>query len=125
MLTFTVEGQPVPKGRPRFANHAYTPKRTRAYETLVRAAALEALGVFGSPWELGGKMGVRLWFYRKGGKKDPGKELHRCDLDNLVKAVTDALNGVLYADDQQIDVIEAYREVDSEKPRVTVAVRHL
>ena len=41
--TFTVPGQPVPKGRPRTVSrdgksHTYTPKRTKAYELLAGAA---------------------------------------------------------------------------------------
>lgn len=37
MISFTIEGVPVPKGRPRFtrSGHTYTPDTTRKYEALV------------------------------------------------------------------------------------------
>lgn len=35
---------------------------------------------------------------------------HNCDLDNLVKAVMDAGNGILWPDDRWVDVIDARRE---------------
>ncbi len=35
---------------------------------------------------------------------------HRQDLDNLVKAVLDACNGIVWEDDRWVDVIEARRE---------------
>lgn len=36
---------------------------------------------------------------------------HRCDLDNLLKALLDAGNGILYADDRWIDTIRVRREI--------------
>jgi len=37
--------------------------------------------------------------------------LHTCDLDNLVKALLDAMNKVVYPDDRWIDVLTARREL--------------
>lgn len=46
------------------------------------------------------------------------------DLDNLVKAVLDAINGIVFIDDKQIvDLIVKKRY--SDKPRINVAVREL
>ena len=49
MVTFMVEGTPVPKGRPRFARRGkfvstYSPKTTVDYETKVSEAAQVAMG---------------------------------------------------------------------------------
>ncbi len=53
-----------------------------------------------------------------GGKILPAK---KPDIDNVVKAVLDALNGVAYRDDTQ--VIELHvRKSYSEKPRVEVCI---
>ena len=45
MIGFTIEGAPVPKGRPRFTRtgHTFTPAKTRQYEALVTARAREAM----------------------------------------------------------------------------------
>jgi crossover junction endodeoxyribonuclease RusA len=44
------------------------------------------------------------------------------DLDNRLKALLDALNGVLWADDRQIVEIHAYRHDDKANPRVELLV---
>jgi Holliday junction resolvase RusA-like endonuclease len=49
--------------------------------------------------------------------------LHRRDLDNVVKAVCDGLNGVAYADDCQVTSIKAERVQGSEE-RAEVEVRY-
>jgi Holliday junction resolvase RusA-like endonuclease len=49
----------------------------------------------------------------------------RWDLDNLVKAVADSLNGVCWVDDKQIVRIDAYLEVGWIMDRVEVIVRRV
>ena len=49
MVTFKVDGTPIPKGRARYARRGnfistYTPEKTRTYETLIKDAAIEAMG---------------------------------------------------------------------------------
>ena len=49
MVTFMVEGNPVGKGRPRFAKRGkfvstYTPTKTRDYESIIKDAAKQAMG---------------------------------------------------------------------------------
>ena len=46
----------------------------------------------------------------------------RGDLDNRLKPVLDALQGVAYSDDRQIVAINAVRQIDKDSPRVEVAV---
>jgi Holliday junction resolvase RusA-like endonuclease len=46
----------------------------------------------------------------------------RGDLDNLLKATIDSLNGVAYLDDQQVEQIMAVRYEDKRAPRVEVSV---
>lgn len=45
------------------------------------------------------------------------------DLDNRLKVLGDALNGVAWADDSQVVEIHAYRHDDKARPRVEVEVR--
>jgi len=49
--------------------------------------------------------------------------LHRSDLDNQVKAILDAMNGLVYHDDRQVDEIIASRRIDAaELTRVKVSL---
>ena len=95
MPEITIPGEPVAKERPRRGKNGswYTPTKTRDYEQLV-----------GWIWKetrikpLTGPVSVRLDFWIGGRDKD---------LDNLVKAVLDGLNGVAWEDDSQIVSITA------------------
>ena len=47
---------------------------------------------------------------------------HQCDLDNLVKAILDAGQGVLYKDDRYCDQISAVREKIEGEPHVRLQI---
>lgn len=107
---FTIHGRPVPKGRPRFGRgHAYTPARTRAWEDRVGWAYREA----GGPC-YHGLVEVEMVFRIKG---------HVPDLDNLIKALCDGLNGIAWADDAQVRVIKAALVVGVPPEGVDVTIR--
>lgn len=97
VLTFWVEGVPVPKGRPRTVVKAgrtmtYTPATTREWEDLVRLQAQAACSAGG--WKpLPGKYTLDLQVYRKA---------RRGDWDNFGKAISDALNGLVFPDDASV-----------------------
>lgn len=118
VVTFTVDGDPVPKGRPRFARRGqfvqtYTDAKTISYETHVAMKARQAIG---SSEPLKGALSVFLYLryavpssYSKKRKEDCLKGLEfpkRIDLDNVYKSITDAMNGIVYLDDSQI--VEAH-----------------
>jgi crossover junction endodeoxyribonuclease RusA len=46
----------------------------------------------------------------------------RGDLDNRIKVLLDALNGIAYRDDSQVVELHAYRLDDKDHPRVEVQV---
>lgn len=46
----------------------------------------------------------------------------RCDVDNLAKTVLDALNGLAWDDDCQVDELRVRRSVDRVAPRCEVQV---
>lgn len=109
-MTITIYESPRPKGRPRFTRqgHAYTPQDTRAYEMLIRRYVRESVK---SP--LRGEISVAIIFYMpipkswSKAKKQAAELLQirpttKPDIDNLVKAVLDAINGIAYEDDRQI-----------------------
>jgi crossover junction endodeoxyribonuclease RusA len=112
-LNFIVEGDPVPKGRPRLGKgRIYTPRTTKAYEKKVAAVALVArqccrLKPFKGPVEVivevvqaGVKVRVREMQH---GTKSTA------DLDNICKSVLDGMNGVIYDDDRQVHVLKAWK----------------
>ena len=114
---FTVYGEPVAKGRPRFTRQgrAYTPKKTHDYEDEVAKMAKAAMGS-SDPLETPVAVYVYVTFpippsYSK--KRTEaclnGSERHtkRPDLDNILKAITDGCNGIVYNDDSQITSIHA------------------
>jgi len=108
-LSFVVHGPPVPKARARVVSRVengktktrgVTPAKTRDYEKLVNLCALGARLKHGA-WphvERSVHYGIKLRVFRS---RDAG------DLDNYVKAVSDACNGVLWLDDSQIRRIDA------------------
>lgn len=115
VIRFTVDGPPVPKGRPRVYNGvAVTPPRTVAYEEAVGYAALAAR-TWDAPTDK--PVSVVAWFYMPNHR--------RVDVDNLVKSLLDGLSGVLYEDDGQVVRIEAVKMVDRDNPRAEVCVREL
>lgn len=108
LVSLTLDVAPAPKGRPRVSPaeytvlggqrvrtkkaHGYTPERTRDFEDRV-GWALRRAKVRRNDTDL---LGVRAVFHA-GGNWDT-----RPDLDNCLKALLDACNVIVYADDQQV-----------------------
>lgn len=125
-VRFTVPGRPVPKGRPRVVQRteqqwdgtessrtvAYTPHGTRDWEgTVAQVAQLHVR------CPLDGPVGVELEF---------AGAAPNADLDNLTKAVLDALNGVAFNDDRQVDRLVVVRNRrDDIAEGVTITVQPL
>ena len=133
-VDFTVPGQPVAKGRPKFSRQggfvrAYTPEKTVAYETLVKLAAGEAMA---GARPMQGPLSLMLRLYvaipKSTTKRDRARisagefyPVRKPDLDNVLKAVTDAMNGIVYDDDAQI-VTVMVTKLYAETPRAEVSV---
>lgn len=114
-VTFTVPGVPVGKGRPKFSRHGSkvmvrTPDKTANYENLVKIAAYEAMA---GAAPLVRPIALRLtlnmpvpssWSNKRRDLAIRGLigATVKPDLDNVCKAVTDAMNGIVYVDDKQI-----------------------
>lgn len=132
---FTVDGLPVGKQRPRFSKvggfvKTYTPKKTADYESAVKESATKAMGS-SEPLEtpVAAYVYIKLPVpksYSSQRKKDClygfEKPTKKPDLDNIVKSVLDALNGVVYQDDCQIISIHATKCYASE-PGVDVMIK--
>lgn len=113
-VSFTVPGEPIGKGRPRAttrAGHAalYTPKKTANYESLIAHAAHQAMAgaapvEFACQVQLSITVGVPTsWSKKKQAAALAGQVLptKKPDTDNVVKAVFDGMNGVVWRDDVQ------------------------
>lgn len=109
-VEFTVPGAPVGKGRPRMAaGRMYTPAKTASYESLVAYAAAAAMA--GRPLLEGACsciLDIVLPIPASWSKKRQAQALEgslypttKPDKDNVIKAVYDAMNGVVWRDDVQ------------------------
>lgn len=125
---FEVKGDPVPKARARTVRKggrtwSFTPKRVAAWEKVVKA---EAAKHFDQP--LTGPIQVSMIFHMdrpKSRRKDVWVPTTP-DLDNLEKAVLDAMNGVAYEDDRFVVAKNAQkRYIRRDEPRVCVRVTSL
>lgn len=123
MVTFHVPGKPQGKARARTFRNPHTgksmsmtPERTVLYENFIKDQFLNAAGGFylekGKPVTL--RIVARFLPSQSASKKRKadmleGRELplKKPDMDNIVKAVADALNGVAYHDDTQIALVVA------------------
>jgi crossover junction endodeoxyribonuclease RusA len=113
VFRFTVPGNPIPKARPRVVKgRTYTPARTVQAENAVKLAARRAR----IP-RLDGPVKLTATFYRE--------SAHACDVDNLVKTVSDALNTIAFKDDSQIVWLPAVKTIDRENPRTEVELEPL
>jgi len=120
MVTFMVEGTPVPKGRPRFARRGkfvstYSPKTTVDYESKVSESAKIAMGA-SEPLET--PVGAYIYItlpvpasYSKkrtqaclSGQERPTK---KSDIDNYCKAIFDGMNGIVFVDDSLVVSLHA------------------
>lgn len=140
IVQFTIDGHPVPKGRPRFGRSrggftvAYTPQATTNYEAWVKHCAVAAMA--GQP-PLEGPLMLRATFYLEIPQSWPAWKhdaaamgqvypTGKPDTDNFIKAVTDGANGILWRDDSQLVLIEASKAYASDgKPGSFVWVKRL
>lgn len=115
IVTYQVEGNPVGKGRPRFARRGnfvstYSPTKTRDYESVIKEAAQKAMGsneLLETPVTVAIYITVSIpSSYSKkrteaclNGSERPIK---KPDIDNIAKCFLDAMNQVVYLDDTQV-----------------------
>lgn len=121
--TIIINLPPVAKGRPRLSNgHAYTPEKTRKYEQAVQLTARAQI-----KRALDGEIRLSIRFYLLRPKALRNKDLRptkRPDIDNLAKAVMDALNGIAYEDDKQVVELHLYKYYSNE-PRTEIELEEL
>lgn len=129
--TFNIPGVPVGKARPRVTRtgHAYTPEKTVLYENWVKECFLNQcpewkagdqecrvviVAEFSVPKSISKKKRDDMLRHAINPTKKP-------DLDNIVKSVLDALNGIAYTDDSHVTSLHI-KKIYSDDPKVTVTI---
>lgn len=134
IIEFFVPGEPVGKGRPRIGRvgqHArlFTPEKTASYEGLIAHAGSQAMAgdiPIAGPVLVELHMGLTI--PQSMSKKRKAQALaglvfptKKPDMDNVIKAIFDGLNGVVWVDDVQV-VDSVVRKRYAETPGVRVRV---
>lgn len=129
---FEVPGKIIGKGRPRlnsYTGSVYTPTRTKDYETLVEQYFLLKYPKF-KPFEGRVQVEISAFFEIPKSTKKADKELmlenkinptKKPDIDNIVKIILDAMNGIAFKDDTQItklNIEKSYAMQESVKVRI-------
>jgi Holliday junction resolvase RusA-like endonuclease len=132
VITIELAGEPVAKGRPRFVRAtglAYTPQRTRNYESDLRYAAQIAMNgrkpldcpVF---VRMRVTMPIPASFSKRrrqaaiDGIEHPAK---RPDLENFSKSALDAMNMIVFRDDSLVVDLRAVKQY-GERPGMQIDV---
>lgn len=111
MCRATIPGPPWSKSRPAFTRSgvAYTRPLDREAEKKTAAYLRQAVR---QPFP--GNVGLICIFYR------PNRRV--IDTDNLIKALCDSANGILWRDDSQATLVLGIMEYDKDNPRTLVAI---
>ena len=137
MMEIVIYGEPIPQGRPRFTKtgHTYDPQRSRNYKQLVRFWVTQHLKKIDDWKPFENALCVDLTFYMgipsswskkkriqaiQGQIRPTSKRLG--DLDNIVKAILDANNGLLWVDDCIITDLSARKRYTGELARVVIKI---
>lgn len=137
MIEFIVPGQPVAKGRPKFARRgknvvAYTPAKTAAYESRVQHAAGAAMAgrePTARPVRLVVSLALEVpasWSKKRRALAIAGtiRATKKPDADNVLKGLKDGCNGIVWKDDAQVVSIELSKAY-GETPGASVSVVEL
>lgn len=136
-LLVVIEGEPVAKGRPKFARRGaftttYTPEKTREYEAMVAA---EARATMAGAQPMSGPISIHLQLFLSIPASYSKKKAQACrdglvvptkkpDWENVAKSVCDAFNGIVWNDDSQVvDAFVSKRFADS--PCVVATITQL
>ena len=132
MIEFIIPGVPVAKGRARTGknNIHYTPTKTKEYESLVKVSAYNAMHqrevmIYPIKLDILLCMPIPASWSKKKKHLAAIKQLlptTKPDCDNVLKAIADGMNKIVYEDDKQIVSISMLKVYDS-KPRSVVRVQ--
>ena len=111
IVHFQIPGRPKSKGRPRFGNgRTYTPAATQNQEAFIKILATQAMGDLA---RCADPVAVTIDIAISPPKSMPKRQRDEAlcgllrpakkpDCDNIVKLISDALNGIVWVDDSQV-----------------------
>ncbi|MBB5081331.1 RusA family crossover junction endodeoxyribonuclease [Nonomuraea endophytica] len=109
MMMAVIDGEPPSKSRPRFTRNG-KPYRTKEDVDAEARTAQHLRRIFDQPWT--GNIALGCIFFR------PNKQ--RIDVDNMIKHVCDAANGIAWNDDSQVTAVYGVAELDQQSPRTVL-----
>lgn len=126
VTSFIIPGEPVGKGRARStrSGHHYTPEKTRNYEETLGYIALQSM-LGQQPTTKACRIEITVFCGVPASTSNKKRELmlagfvrptKKPDVDNCQKAILDACNRIVYADDKQVveaEVVKLYATVAS------------
>lgn len=134
---FTINGKPKGQDRPRFSTaggtvRAYDTDESRNHKTYIKLLASTAMRAKGWRFAETEAIGMNIYIFMGIPKKKSKAFRERVvfglerptkkpDIDNIIKIIADALNGVAYADDKQIVYVQAGKHYGVD-PRIEVEV---
>lgn len=134
MIEITIPGEVIPKGRPRFSRHGgrvrtHTPAKTLNYERVVKMHAIQQKpkDIITEAIEVNiivSKTPPKSWSKVKQKRATDGilKPVNKPDVDNYAKALLDAMNGIVFKDDNQIVKLTVSKEY-AEEPKAVVRIK--
>ena len=106
MIQFAIPGHPPRKERPRVVRgHAFTPKATKDAEKVIALLARKEMREAGEKMDSTSRFRLTVSAHFKGRVA--------ADWDNIGKIVSDALNGIVWKDDRQVDDARVFRFLSS------------
>lgn len=136
-IRLTIPGLPQGKGRARFSTRggfarAFTPQKTVAYEGLIALAGQQAMAgreLIEAPIYITLTAFFPIpksWSKRRQQEVRSGLNWHtgKPDGDNILKAVGDGLNGIVWKDDSQVAFSKVMKQY-GETPRLEIFVEAL
>lgn len=118
-IAFTIPIDPIELARPKFSHgRAYLPPRSRSYRQAVQAL-VKTLITRDKISFLTGELFCSVKFFRRFKPTAPNFG----DIDNHVKAILDALQGLIFDDDRQIVSVAASKLKDCQNPRIEIVFR--
>jgi Holliday junction resolvase RusA-like endonuclease len=112
----------VIQGSPKSVNHTYAPGANgrRYIPAKVKAIKQSMQWQAREQWKgapITGPVKYTMRFYFK--------DLLRRDIDNALKMTQDALTGIVWLDDSQVQILTAYKLLDRKNPRVEIDIEEI